>query len=149
MIKGMADDARMGKPYKIWWTRALVTGVLIANLTAAIPFILFPERFTHGFEMDGIPGQVFVRSLGILFLMWNATFPPVILDPSRYRVLFGVMLVQQLIGLLGETVMLLNLPPGYGALRITAFRFILFDGSGFIALLVGFLLSRPVSSQLN
>jgi hypothetical protein len=130
---------------KEWWARLLVSSVFIANLTAAIPFILFPARFTHGFEISGIPGEVSVRGLGILFLMWNATYPPVILRPSRYRVLFGIMLAQQLIGLIGETAMWILLPSSHTALSATGLRFILFDGVGLIALGLAFLLSHPTT----
>ena len=79
----MLKISRWNKAAKIWWARIFVSGVFIANLSAAIPFILFPDRFTHGFELSGVPGEVSVRSIGILFLMWNATYPPVILRPDR------------------------------------------------------------------
>lgn len=130
------------KSSRIWLARILVSGIFFANLSAAIPFILHPARFAHGFEISGIPGEVSVRGLGILFLMWNATYPPVILRPDQYRVLFGVILAQQLIGFIGESSMWLMLPPGHGALTSTGLRFILFDGIGFIALISAFILSR-------
>ena len=141
MIAGMTSMMNSSRSRKIWGARILVASVFIANLTAAIPFILFPDRFAHGFEITGIPGEVSVRGLGILFLMWNATYPPVVLFPDRYRVLFTVMLVQQIIGLLGETAMWLTLPSIHTALRATGARFILFDGVGLIFLLFAFYLS--------
>jgi hypothetical protein len=146
MIAGVMSRINLRGSGRIWWARILVSGVFIANLTAAIPFLLFPERFIHGFEVSGIPGEVSVRGLGILFLMWNATYPPVIFYPHRYRVLFMVMLAQQLIGLLGETAMWLTLPSAHAALRNTGLRFILFDGFGLIALIIAFILSQPTKS---
>lgn len=146
MIASMTSTNNSNSPIRILSARVLVSGVFIANLSAAIPFILYPERFVQGFEISGIPGEVSVRGLGILFLMWNATYPPVILRPDRYRVLFMVLLVQQIIGLIGETSMWLAIPLSHTALRATGLRFILFDGFGFIALFTAFILSRSRSN---
>jgi hypothetical protein len=141
MIADMNSTRDTLSPRRGWIARILLSAVFTANLSAAIPFILTPERFTSGFEVSGIPGQVAVRGIGILFLIWNATYPPVIVRPGRYRVLFGVILVQQLIGLIGESVMYLALPESHHALRTTGLRFITFDGFGLLALIAGFLLS--------
>ena len=71
-----------------------------------------------------------VRGVGILFLMWNATYPPVIWHPRRRRALFTVILVQQTIGVVGETWLWAMLPTGHDVLRATGLRFILFDAAG-------------------
>ena len=142
MIAFMTSQNRWTSHGKVWGARALILSVFIANLSAAIPFILQPERFAAGFEMSGIAGEVSVRGMGILFLMWNATFPPVILRPDRYRVLFSVMLAQQIIGLLGETMMWVSIPAGFATLQATGLRFILFDGVGLALLISAFILSR-------
>lgn len=134
-------------PRTIWAARMLVMLVFTANLSAAIPFILYPERYSPGFEVGGTPGGVLVRSMGILFLMWNATYPPVILHPDRHRVLFGIVLAQQIIGLLGELAMWVRLPVGHPMLQATGIRFILFDGFGLLALGLAFLISRPVANR--
>ncbi|TFH36601.1 MAG: hypothetical protein E4G99_04560 [Anaerolineales bacterium] len=138
-----SSDSRL----RLWSARGLILSVFCANLTAAIPFIINPERFLPGFELSGLSGEVSVRGLGIVFLMWNATFPPVIFRPDRYRVLFSVMLAQQVIGLLGEILIWLTLPAGHAALQTTGLRFILFDGLGLLALLVAFLLTRSHQSN--
>jgi len=134
---------------RLWVSRILVGMVFVANLTAAVPFVLHPERYTSGFEVSGVPGIVFVRSLGILFLMWNAAYPPVILTPHRQRTLFAVLIAMQLIGLAGETWMYLTLPAGYPALMTTGLRFILFDAGGLVLLTAGMLLSRPNKAGYN
>ncbi len=134
-------------PGLVWGARILISGVFIANLTAAVPFTLHPERFMHGFELAGLPGQVAIRSLGILFLMWNATFPPVILYPYRYRMLFSVMLIQQAIGLIGESYMWVTLPAVHANLSATGLRFILFDSIGLAALLIAYLITRKSQTQ--
>jgi hypothetical protein len=142
MIFSMMPQKKWNSSRRIWGARVLVSSVFIANLSAAIPFILRPERFISGFELAGIPGEVSVRGLGILFLMWNATYPPLMYRPERFRLLFQVALAQQIIGLVGETSMWLSLPAGNSSLAATGLRFILFDGFGLIALLIAFILSQ-------
>jgi hypothetical protein len=115
---------------RVWLARAVVASVFVANVSCAIAFIVQPERYAPGFELSGLPGQVLIQALGILFLMWNATYPPVVLRPESNKTLFGVILVQQAIGLAGETWIWLRLPPGHDALWRTGLRFMIFDGLG-------------------
>ena len=89
------------------------------NIACALEFILRPELYSAGFEVSGVAGRVIVQSFGILFLMWNATYPPVIWQPIKQRTLFAVILLQQLIGFVGESWLYLNLPAGHEALRAT------------------------------
>ena len=110
--------------------RLAVGVVFFFNVTCAVAFIAQPSRYAPGFEVGGVPGQVLVRGIGILFLMWNATYPPVLVRPDRHRALFAVMLAQQAIGVAGETWMWLMLPPGHGDLWATGLRFISFDAAG-------------------
>ena len=144
IMKVMKDQLR-----RIWVARALVSAVFIANLTAAVPFVLQPARYAAGFQMSGVPGEVFVRSLGILFLMWNTAYPPVILAPHRQRTLLGVLLTMQIIGLAGETWMVLTLPAGHAALAASGLRFILFDTSGLIALSAAAFLVRKAAPKIG
>ena len=83
-------------------------------------------------------GQAMVRGIGVLFLMWNAPYLPVIWDPEKHWVLGVVVLAQQAIGLIGETWMWLTLPSGHAPLRATGLRFILFDGLGLVLMAVAF-----------
>ena len=83
-----------------------------------------------------------VRTVGICFLMWNATYPPVIARPDRYRVLFGVVLAQQAIGLVGESLLLVGLQPGLEMLASSIARFVAFDAAGLVLLVIAFVLSR-------
>jgi hypothetical protein len=86
-----------------------------------------------------------VQAIGILFLMWNATYPLVVIHPHRYRTLFAVVLAQQAIGVVGETWLLISLPVGHPALWATGVRFIVFDGLGLIGMGILFwLLGRRV-----
>jgi hypothetical protein len=114
----------------LWLARLVVGVVFFFNVTCALAFVAQPDRYAPGFEVSGVPGRVLVRGIGILFLMWNATYPPVLVQPDRHRTLFAVILVQQAIGLAGETWMWATLPAGHAALWTTGLRFIAFDGAG-------------------
>jgi hypothetical protein len=141
MIVAMVTQGKSDPKLRVWIARILVSAVFTANLSAAIPFVVDPVRFTAGFELSGIPGEVSVRGLGIAFLMWNATYIPLLYHPERYRIVFTIVLAQQVIGLLGESLMLFMLPDGHGSLRSTGMRFIVFDGLGFVLLFLAFLIS--------
>jgi len=125
-----------------WAARLAVSLVLLANLSAAIPYLLDPAAYAGAFELSGPPGTAMVRGLAVLFLMWNATFLPVILEPVRQRTLFGVILAQQVIGVVGETWILGSLPSGHAALSATGLNFIVFDGVGLALLVFAFALTR-------
>jgi len=103
-------------------------------VTCAAAFVLHPELYAPSFEVGGVPGQALVRGMGILFLMWNVTYPPVLLHPERNPVLAAIILVQQAIGLAGESWMWLTMPGGHDALRATGWRFIIFDGAGLVGM---------------
>ena len=125
--------------------RVALSVVLIANLSAALPFVLRPADYAAGFELSGVPGEVAVRGLGILFLMWAVPFFPAIIHPARYRIAFTCVLAMQVIGLAGELLMLMGLPAGHAALRATGLRFVAFDGAGLLLLLVAYRLTFDVS----
>ncbi|MGC9398173.1 MAG: hypothetical protein ACP5HM_03445 [Anaerolineae bacterium] len=117
-----------------WGIRLAVSAVLVANLSAAVPFWLHPAAYAPAFELEGSVGEVLVRSLGLLFAMWVVPYLPAIWDPVRHRVCLSVIVVQQLVGLTGELWLWWTLPPGHAALRATGLRFILFDTAGLILL---------------
>ena len=117
-----------------WIARAALVAVLIANLSAAIPYVVRPADYVAAYELAGVPGEAVVRGFGILFLMWAVPFVPAIFDPVRNRVALVCVLAMQVIGLAGESLMLVTLPAGHDALRATGLRFIVFDGIGLIVL---------------
>ncbi len=118
----------------LWLARIIVGAVFLMNVSCALAFIMQPESYSPGFEVAGVPGRIYVQGMGILFLMWNATYPAVIFHPIRYRALFVVVLIQQAIGFAGETWLWLTIPPGHSPLLATGLRFMLFDGIGLIAM---------------
>lgn len=133
-----AAVVRGGHDLAEWLSRAAVAAVFAVNIDCALSFIAAPERYTGGFELADIPGAAAVRGLGIAFLMWNATYPLVIWQPSRHLALFGVVLAQQAIGLAGEAWLLGTLPPGHDALVSSIMRFIVFDGAGLALMAAAF-----------
>ena len=120
----------------------LVAAVFFVNVQCAVQFIAFPGDFTAAYQLEGGSAEAIVRSFGICFLMWNATYPPVIAKPDRFRVLFGVMIAQQAIGLVGETLLLVSLDSGLSVLAGSIQRFIAFDAAGLVLLTASFLVTR-------
>ena len=132
------------KPNTITWiSRVLVAVVFFLNVQCAFQFIIWPGSYTAAYQVEGASAEVMVQTVGICFLMWNATYPPVIAQPTKHRALFGVVLAQQAIGLVGETALLLNLAPGLEVLASSIARFIAFDAAGLVLLGIAFALTLP------
>jgi hypothetical protein len=104
------------------------------NVSSALAFLFQPDRYAPGFELSGVQGRVMVQAVGLLFLMWNATYPLVIFHPGRFRALFAVVLAQQSIGVIGEAWLLISLPESHDALWATGLRFTVFDTLGLVAM---------------
>jgi hypothetical protein len=130
-----------------WVARILVAAVFAMNVECAVVFVIRPEAYASSFELSGVSGTYLLQAMGILFLMWNATYPLVILKPTGHRRLFGVVIAQQVIGLTGESWLLARLPIGHATLAATATRFALFDTLALVALVVAFILSRRRSGE--
>ncbi len=130
----------MNRHRAIGFARIVVGMVFVTNVWCALAFIVDPETFADSFELSGLPGRVVIQSFGILFLMWNATYPIVLLDPITHRALFRIVIFQQAIGVIGETWLILTLPAGHPALWATGLRFIVFDGLGLVAMGIAYLM---------
>lgn len=133
---------RLVEPMRVWTARVAVGAVFLMNIQCALSFIIWPERFAGGFGLAGVPGQVALRGLGIAFLMWNATYPPVMWDPQRFRTVFGIVIAQSLIGLIGESWLLLSLPAGHPEIAASLTRFIVFDAAGLVLMAAAFAMLR-------
>ena len=127
---------------RLWIARILVAVVFAMNVMCAVQFIVWPEAYTAAYQVQGPSAATMVQSIGICFLMWNATYPPVIARPARYRVLFGVVIAQQVIGLAGESLLYFSLGPDLAVLASSVLRFIAFDAAGLVALAIAFAISR-------
>ena len=112
--------------------RIAYAAVFVLNVQCALQFVLWPEVYAPQFELGGVAGAAAVRGLGVAFLMWNATYPAVIANPRRFHALAVVVLVQQAIGLVGESWMGASLPAGHDALAASIGRFVAFDGAGLV-----------------
>ena len=110
------------------------------NVQCALSYVFMPESFVSGFQLSGVPGVVAVQGIGIAFLMWNVTYPAFITNPKRFTVLGVVILVQQVIGLVGESALLACLPADllYASLAQSILRFIQFDAFGLAIMLASF-----------
>ena len=132
---------------RLWIARVLVAAVFLLNVQCALQFILWPGNYVTAYQVQGPSAEAIIRTVGICFLMWNVTYPPVILHPDRYRILFGVVIVQQVIGLVGESLLLVGLGAGLEVLAASITRFIAFDATGLVALLLAFLISRQQAER--
>ena len=117
-----------------WLVRIIFLAVFAVNVDCALAFIVNPAAHAGAYELSGVAGEAAVRGLGIAFLMWNVTYPAFILRPDRWPVLGWVILAQQLVGLVGESLLLAALPAGHDVLAAGVLRFIIFDGAGLVAM---------------
>jgi hypothetical protein len=111
------------------------------NLQAAIQFIITPEKFSPAFDMFGPAGLVAMISIGILFLMWCVPYVFAAVHPIRYRISLIEACIMQSVGLVGEAILLWNLPSGLDMTPASIQRFIIFDGVGLILLLTALYLT--------
>lgn len=115
-----------------WLVRVTFAVVFAINVQCALQFVLWPADYSAAYELSGVAGEAAVRGIGIAFLMWNVTYPAVIANPERFQALGWVVLVQQLVGLVGESCLLLMLPAGHDVLASSVLRFVAFDGAGLV-----------------
>lgn len=123
--------------------RVIIAAVVFFNLQAALVFITAPAVYAPGFELSGVVGEKMVQGMGILFVMWNVPYLFALIHPVRFRISLIQAVIMQAVGVFGETLLWLTLPPGHAALSDTALRFISFDGGGFLALAAALYLVRP------
>ena len=125
-----------------WIARIAVGAVFVMNVWCALDFVIDPGAYAPAYELSGVAGQAAVQGLGVAFLMWNVTYPLVIARPSTHLTLYAVVLAQQVVGLVGETIISLSLPAGHATLAAALERFIVCDGIGLLAMAVAFALVR-------
>lgn len=122
--------------WRLWAARLLIAIVLAWNLECALVFLLYPAEFAPGFELAGVPGQAAVRGIAVLFVMWNIPYLVALWQPRRHSLSLWEALVMQVVGLVGESFILISLPPGHPVFQDSLVRFILFDAAG-VGLLMG------------
>ena len=125
---------------KEWIARIAFSAVFAINVICALQFIFDPMAYIGAYQLTGTGAQAAIQGYGIVFLMWNATYPLFIWKPSSHRMLGIIILAQQLIGCIGETIILLSLPSaGAELLHSSILRFIAFDAGGFVVMLIGYI----------
>jgi hypothetical protein len=135
----------MNQRTRLFVARCCIGLVLIMNLYCAVQFLLKPEFFKTGFELTGIPGNAMIQGMGLLFIMWNVPYVFALLHPVKNRISMVESFIMQWIGVSGETFLINQLPGSHPYLHATINRFILFDGAGFIMLLIAFLITRSIT----
>lgn len=120
---------------RLWSSRLLIAVVFIWNVQCAAAFLVSPAPYAAGFELEGSTGEAMVRGMGVLFLMWNVPYAVALWHPIRFRVALSEALAMQSIGLLGESLIFLTLPPANSLARASITRFIGFDAAGLLLLL--------------
>jgi hypothetical protein len=130
---------------RVWVARLLVAVVVGWNLECAFVFLLHPAAYAPGFELVGVPGQAAVRGFAVLFVMWNIPYLVALWDPRRNRLALWEALAMQSVGVIGESLILFSMPPGYAVLRSSILRCIIFDAVGVAALLGAVFLLTPFS----
>jgi hypothetical protein len=138
-----ASNTQQPNAKALWFARIAVLVVFILNVTCAVQFILWPESYAPAYGLPSTPeSAAMVAGLGVAFLMWNVTYPAVIANPARFLALFVVVLVQQAVGLAGESYIWAQLiAQGLGDGRMAAgiMRFVIFDAGGLALMLVSFI----------
>jgi hypothetical protein len=131
---------------KLWLSRILIGFVLFFNLQCAVSFIIRPELYAGGFELQGAVGDAMLRGMGVLFLMWNVPYTLAFWHPARFRISLYEAIIMQLIGVVGESAILWLLPGEHLIARSSILRFITFDAGGFVALVLAAWIIRQKKS---
>ncbi len=121
-----------------WVMRLAFLAVFVVNVQCALAFVINPAAYAPAYELAGVAGEAAVRGLGIAFLMWNVTYPAFIVAPAKTRVLGWVILAQQVVGLVGESLLLAGLPADHAVLVASIKLFITFDAAGLVAMALTF-----------
>ncbi len=124
----------------IWFSRLLVGTVVVINLMAAFEFMVRPQAYAPGFELEGTPGAAVIQGMGLLFLMWNVPYIVALLHPMKHFISLIESVVMQAIGVAGESALLLALPGDHSQIGSSVTRFIIFDGGGLIFLTAALIL---------
>lgn len=123
----------------IWVARIALSVVFAINMQCIVQFLVWPEHHAPAYALSGTAGTVAIQGLAVAFLMWNATYPVAIANPEKHRTIFAIVLVQQAIGLIGETMILSTIPEGFSQLSESILRFIVFDAAGFVLMGASFI----------
>jgi len=129
---------------RLWLGRLLIGSVLVWNVQCALAFLSAPATYAPGFELSGPAGAAMVRGMAVLFLMWNVPYAVALWHPVRHRVSLYEAVAMQTIGLIGESLILWSLRGGHPVAAANVARFIAFDGTGLVALILAVWLTKGI-----
>jgi hypothetical protein len=142
------NDARKSDLH-VWAARLLIVAVVAWNLQCALVFFLHPGIYAPGFELTGIQGEAAMRGFAVLFVMWNIPYLVALWHPLRQRGSLWEALAMQVVGLIGESLILFSLPAGHPSLHASILRFIAFDGAGVVLLIGSVVLVNKGASNIG
>lgn len=128
--------------FRLWLARIFIGLVTFFNLQAAFLFLFSPQTYAPGFELSGAAGSAMVQGMGLLFAMWNVPYVFALLDPIRNRRSLLEAVIMQAIGVVGESALLWTMPGAHPLIHASVLRFIVFDGSGLVLLLLAWRVTR-------
>lgn len=149
MRRSPSSPRRRGRALT-WCVRGAFAAVLAVNVACALQFAFAPASSMGAYGLSGTAGEAACRGMGVAFLMWNCTYPLVIWKPQRHTTLAGVVLAQQVVGLIGESAIRATLPTGHDLLASSIDLFIAFDAAGLLLMgisLAVFLFTRNLCSK--
>lgn len=132
-------SAETASNISLWIARIAVSLVFVLNIQCALVFLIFPEQYIGAFELSGTAGIVALQGIAVTFFMWNATYPFVIAHPLKYRIVFIIVLIQQAIGLIGESFIYFSIGEGHPVLSNSILHFIVFDSVGLLIMSLAFI----------
>ena len=122
-------------------TSILIGFVFVINIQAGFDFYFNPDKFTAAYELSGVPGDISVAGVGLLFLMWNVPYAFALWNPFRNKISLVQATIMQLIGVIGETALLFRFSPqAHPLLASSIRRFIYFDSAGLLLIMLATLL---------
>jgi hypothetical protein len=127
---------------RLWTARLLIAAVVVWNLQCALVFLLNPGVFAPGFELTGLPGEAAVRGFAVLFVMWNIPYLVALWNPQHHRISLWEAAAMQVVGVIGESLILFSIPIEHVTLHASLLRFITFDAAGVVLLIGAVVLSR-------
>lgn len=121
--------------------------VFISNMICIIAFLTDPEGYIYSYQVKGSLGAIAaIQGFGVAFAMWNVTYPFYIFSRKNNKTLGLVIIVQQVVGLIGELYIQSGLSSECEILYDSIERFVFFDAGGLVLLLVGFVIAKNVTA---
>ncbi len=119
----------------------LIGLVFVMNVQAGIDFYFNPGKYTAAYELSGIPGNVSVAGVGLLFLMWNVPYSFALWNPIKNKISLVQATIMQLMGVIGESALLYRFSATEHPLLASSIkRFVYFDSAGLFLLLIAIIL---------